>query len=207
MELSKEEKFLLLCYTELFNECYDVKDDTVFSADVKNIKLRHIKMQNACYIFKIFGLLGSNYIFSDNVTGPASDEVANLVSILDQKKNKIKEFYQNYIYNKQFLLINFLGIPSSENKKIEFFDEICIELEEIVKEPYGSSLVANMIYLIFNNQTNSDFEEINNYLILFGYENQELNRKAWDILLHLKFINHEERTNELKRRIQDFLKK
>ncbi len=176
MKISFEESFVLSTYLELFNRCYNLEDKRKYNADPQ-ILVRHIEMHNVIFLLQnLLQALGitSEYSFSWNLKGPYSPGLENLLNNIDKKETAVENFYEeynskrnNFYCNRKQQLQELLYYL--EDFQIEKIVVASVTLENILKEEFGSEILAGMIYLEKNIFPHTDLSTIVAELNKRGY--------------------------------------
>ncbi len=206
LELSFEEKLLLSLYLELFNRCYNPTD--VRRYDDSGVLIRHIEMQNTCYLFQTLGVTPSNFGFMWEQKGPYSSGVQVLLRKLDFKGAHINHFYDHYNKKRNIWYQSYqqqlreLLFPYLSDEQIEKVAMTCYLLENTIQQEMGSEILAGMLFLIKTAYPGSDYSTIMKKLEERGYSsNSELTQEIWKTLSILGIIGMETKKFDVKKRV------
>lgn len=170
-QLSFAEKRILLAYRKFFEEAY-VPSDT--NTDI------HVQTHKMCYFLNRIncGIVDAGFVW--NTFGPFSVQLQEILKQIDDKKELLQEFYDNY-------------------KAEDLLDDDIIEGIDYLKEGLeitdnrGKSrqwieLLASLSFLAHSVLPTSDFDCINDELKVrkAAFVNDAENSKAWSILERLE---------------------
>lgn len=173
MRLSFEEMAYLSLYLELFNRCYDPRDERKYEVG-PGILVRHTEMQNMVYLLELLRI-SFQYGFSWNWRGPYSPGLQALLNELDQKEIKIEVFYDLYNQKRDVFCNTYedqLNSTLSEyytKGQIEKIANASLALEDILKEEEGSEWLVRIAYLAKTVIPGANLSEVINELNYLGY--------------------------------------
>lgn len=203
MDLSYNEKLLLALYLELFNKPYDINSNMVYGiyGTNYNMLVRHVKMQNVCYLFQNLGINIENFSFSQNQYSPYSPGLEALLMDIDKKEDNIINFYEeynkkrnkdhnNYKNQLQALLHDYL-----DKQQIDTVTKACYLLEDITSVSMGSEALCSMAYLYNSVYPKTDYEEINRRMIARNiFIDDKLSYQMWKSLKILGIVEIKPKT-------------
>ena len=145
--LFQEELFLCL-YRRFFGHTYDCYDS---KTEKHGYVQKWINGQNMMYFFSCLGV-PVNHGFSWNTFGPSSGTLRIMMRELDEKKGAVRNWYYD---EQKETLSELIG-----EDLVRTVDNACVTMHEMVNIPYGTELMADMLYLSTNVMKNYGFESV-----------------------------------------------
>lgn len=178
VDLLYEEQRLLMLYRYMIRKEYNINNHHRYE-NTNNLQ-NHMEMQHAIYLAD--SLLWINqYGFVWDSHGPISLGLEANLNKIDKKKNEVLEFYSYFddnIYSND--TINKLKYYY-ELSKIKHLEKFIKLTYDILKEPKGIELLADLAYIGSKMLPGMKFESVNKELQQFRpiFNNNELNKFAF----------------------------
>lgn len=187
MDITFEEGKLLALYQEFYDKRYNPDDN-----EVNNIGLiRHEEMQTLGYLMNRLRL--SSYDFSQLHGTPRSTMIESILGSLDNKKDSIIAFYENYNENRQENAES-IGYTSElgsvlfyyfKTEDIEIISAARLAFEGIFQTELGRQLMDQMLYYA-ERSNHSSIETLLIELKTKGFEpSKEVVEDIWNVFRKL----------------------
>lgn len=188
IDLLYEEKRILALYRQMLRKEYNVDNDKKYENN--NELQNHVEMQKAIYLaYKLLWIEQYGFIF--DTYGPKSNELELIIKKLENKKNEIKKYYSlfdNNIYSYDTLQKLNDFCEQTKIMKLEKFTKL---VYDIINEPYGIELLADLCYIASTQIPGAHFEIANRQLQIVRpvFNNKELNKFVYRCLEEYDLIN------------------